>query len=159
MGHKRKQDKALANLKTLQSRQKASMKETLLPGLFFHVGPETPKLVPEAAPDAPKRPPPGIAPRNAGRRPAVSRIVLAAKYSSTCRRVLEYSPQSTLTASAGRDVASGKSGRARTHAFRLSAGKQRGSRTDPPFGQARVGRMPPPLRFHAAPAYRHQGIR
>ena len=42
------------------------MKETLLPGLFYHVGPETPKLVPETAPDAPKKPHPGHRPAECG---------------------------------------------------------------------------------------------
>ena len=37
--------------------------------------------------------------QKAGHRPAASRAVLCGEYSSTCRRVLEYSPQSTVRCS------------------------------------------------------------
>ena len=43
--------------------------------------------------------------QKAGHRSAESRAVLCGEYSSTCRRVLEYLPQSTPTASAWRDAA------------------------------------------------------
>ena len=50
---------------------------------------------------------PARAAQQAGKRLAESRIVLCGKYSSTCRRVLKYSPQSTPAAPARRRGPSG----------------------------------------------------
>ena len=47
-------------------------------------------------------------PRKAAGRLAEARIVLCGKYSSTCRRILEYSPQSTPAESARRRALPGK---------------------------------------------------
>ena len=50
---------------------------------------------------------PALTAQQAGKRLADSRIVLCGKYSSTCRRVLNYSPQSTPAAPARRRGPSG----------------------------------------------------
>ena len=73
--------------------------------------------------DALSCPFPPVPSRKAGKRLAERGIVLAAKYSSTCRRVLKYSPQSTLTGSARPDGASGKGRGRRVAVGHMPAGR------------------------------------